>query len=88
MSSEAQQRSHHHCATEGPARSWRSKIAIALIGFLLIVGILLLSEHRVHVLVYLSYLLVLACPLLHMLHHRHGGHRAHTHASGAERADA
>ncbi|WP_373414607.1 DUF2933 domain-containing protein [Ensifer aridi] len=81
MSSEAQQSSHHHGATQGPARSWRSKIVIALIGFLLIVGFLLLSEHRVHVLGYLPYLLVLACPLLHMLHHGHGRHGAHTHAS-------
>ncbi|WP_234710181.1 DUF2933 domain-containing protein [Sinorhizobium medicae] len=34
-------------------------------GFLLIVGSLLLSDHRLHVLGYLPYLVVLACPLLH-----------------------
>lgn len=86
MSSEAQQRSQHHDTTEDPARSWHSKAAIALIGFLLIVGFLLLSEHQLHVLGFLPYLLVLACPLLHMLHHGYGRrHGARTHAS--ERGD-
>ncbi|MEY9162473.1 DUF2933 domain-containing protein [Sinorhizobium fredii] len=48
-----------------------------LIGFLLIGGFLLVSEHRVHALGFLPYLLVLACPLLHIFHHGHGGHGAH-----------
>ncbi|MEY9199446.1 hypothetical protein ABIA16_004625 [Sinorhizobium fredii] len=42
MSSELPQSSHHHDTTEGPADSWRSNTAIALIGFLLIGGFLLL----------------------------------------------
>lgn len=47
-------------------------------GFLLIVGSLLFTEHRVHVLGFLPYLLLLACPLMHMFHHGHGGaHRHH-----------
>jgi len=56
---------------------WRSKTAIVLIGFLLIGAFLLFSEHRLHALGYLPYLLVLACPLLHIFHHGHGGHSAH-----------
>ncbi|THK36218.1 DUF2933 domain-containing protein [Ensifer sp. MPMI2T] len=60
---------------------WRSRTAYVLIGFLLIGGFLLLSEHRLHALGYLPYLLVLACPLLHLFHHGHGGHGAHKHGS-------
>lgn len=54
------------------ASPWRpSKTAIVLVvaGLLLSVGFLLLSEHRLHVLGYLPYLLVLACPLLRMVHY-------------------
>ena len=44
-------------------------------GFVLIIGYLLLTEHRAHVIQYLPFLLVLACPLLHLFH-RHGDRRA------------
>ena len=44
-----------------------------LVGFLAIALFFLLSEHRAHFLGTLPYLLVLACPLLHILGHgRHG----------------
>lgn len=46
-----------------------------LLGFLAIAGFFLLTEHRAHVLGLLPFLLLLACPLLHLFHHRgHGGH--------------
>jgi hypothetical protein len=47
----------------------------ALAGFLLIAGFFLLTEHRAHLLGILPYLLVAACPLLHLLHGRHGRHQ-------------
>ena len=47
-----------------------------LIGFALIAGYFLLTEHRAHVFQYLPFLLVLACPLLHLFH-GHGGHGGH-----------
>jgi hypothetical protein len=34
----------------------------------------LLTEHRNHVLDYLPYVLLMACPLMHLFH-AHGGHR-------------
>lgn len=34
----------------------------------------LLREHRAHLLDYLPYALLIACPLLHIFGHRHGGH--------------
>jgi len=46
-------------------------------GFLLIIGSLLFTEHRVHVLGFLPYLFLLACPLMHMFHHGHGGSNHH-----------
>jgi hypothetical protein len=45
-------------------------------GFMLIIGYFLVAEHRAHVVQYLPYLLVLACPLMHLFH-RHGGHGGH-----------
>ena len=46
------------------------------LGFLLIAGYFLLTEHRAHVWQYLPFALLLACPLLHMFH-GHGGHGGH-----------
>lgn len=71
----------HHRDVAEPAGIWRSKTGIVLIGFLLIGGFLLVSEHRLHALGYLPYLLVLACPLLHLFHHGHGSHEAHKRGS-------
>jgi len=43
--------------------------------FLVIAGFFLITEHTAHAFGILPYLLLLACPLLHMLSHRgHGGH--------------
>ena len=52
-----------------------SRSGLVLLGFLVIAGALLLSEHRAHVLGASVWLLLLACPLLHMfMHGGHGGH--------------
>ncbi len=46
-----------------------------LYGFLGIAGFFLFEEHRAHVLGALPYLLLLACPLMHLfMHHDHGRH--------------
>lgn len=34
----------------------------------------LLTEHRAHLWDYLPFVLLMACPLMHMFGHRHGGH--------------
>jgi len=45
-------------------------------GFVAIAGFFLVTEHRAHVLGILPYLLLAACPLMHLfMHHGHGGHR-------------
>lgn len=49
-------------------------------GFLAVAGFFLFTEHRAHVLGILPYLLLLACPLMHLfMHHGHGNHDQHTH---------
>ena len=45
------------------------------IGFLLVGGFFLLTEHTAHVFGLLPWLLILACPLMHLfMHHGHGHH--------------
>lgn len=49
-----------------------------LIAFLAIAGYFLVTEHSAHLALavpYLPWLLLLACPLMHLfMHHGHGGH--------------
>ena len=49
---------------------------LADISLVLIVAFFLLREHWGHMLGFAPYLILLACPLLHLLHH-HGGHNGH-----------
>jgi hypothetical protein len=44
--------------------------------FLAIAGYFLIAEHRAHVIQWLPFVLLLACPLLHLFH-GHGGHGKH-----------
>jgi hypothetical protein len=54
---------------------WRTRSGLVLCGFLLIAAFYLLSEHTAHVFGALPYLLLAACPLMHLfMHHGHGGH--------------
>jgi hypothetical protein len=64
---------HQEQAREG--MSIKSKAGPVLIGFLIIAGALLLTEHRAHVLGLLIWLPLLACPLMHIF--MHGGHGHH-----------
>ena len=50
----------------------------AAVGFLIIAAFFLATEHRAHLFGLLPYLLLLACPLLHMFGHGgQGGHGGH-----------
>jgi hypothetical protein len=55
--------------------STKSKAGIVLVGFLIVAGALLFTEHRAHVLGLLIWLPLLACPLMHVF--MHGGHGHH-----------
>ena len=62
-----------------------SRAGIALLILLAIAGFLLFTEHRAHVLGAGLFLLLLACPLLHVfMHGGHGGGEGHSgHAAGS-----
>lgn len=54
---------------------WRTPPGIVLCGFLAIAAFFLLTEHTAHVFGALPYLLLAACPLMHIfMHHGHGHH--------------
>ena len=70
---------------------WRSRYAIGLLVFGAVAAYFLLSEHRAHFFGALPFLLLLACPLMHMFMHgghgRHGGGHA-DHAGGKQVASS
>ena len=49
------------------------------VGFCIVAAVFLFYEHTAHVLGALPYLLLLACPLMHLVMH-HGHHGGHDHA--------
>ena len=54
----------------------RRRGRIVLVGFLLVAGFFLVTEHTAHFFGVLPYLILLACPLMHLfMHHGHGGHQ-------------
>lgn len=56
--------------------------------FLVIAAFFLFTEHRAHLFGILPYLLLLACPLMHLfMHHGHGGHGHPGHQASKPPAD-
>jgi Protein of unknown function (DUF2933) len=57
-------------------KAWfSSRSNLVLVAFLGIAGFYLITEHRAHVFGVLPFLILLACPLMHVFMHRgHGGH--------------
>ena len=72
---------HAHAGQTGQDSAppfWRSRYAIGLLVFGAIAAYFLLSEHRAHFFGALPFVLLLACPLMHMfMHGGHGGHEGH-----------
>ncbi len=63
--------------------SSNSIMKFIFIGFLLIAGFFLITEHRAHLFGILPFLLLAACPLMHLFgHHRHGRHGGGNKDSG------
>lgn len=56
-----------------------SRAGLVVLGFLAVAGLLLLTEHRAHVLGALLWILPFACLLMHMFMHggAHGGYGGH-----------
>lgn len=64
----------HNISWLGSGKGFVLLIVLTVIGFLLFTG------HRAHVLGFLPYLLLLACPFMHFF--MHGGHGKHSGSSG------
>jgi hypothetical protein len=62
--------------TPGAPSLWRTRTGIAVIGFALVAAFYLLREHWGHAFGALSYLILLACPLMHHMHGHGGGPQA------------
>lgn len=77
---------HSHSADDGKPeqnRAW-SRANIVLVAFLAIAGFYLIAEHRAHLLGALPFLLLLACPLMHVfMHGGHGGHGGDKDSDGS-----
>lgn len=79
---------HNHHQQRGPQGFWRSRYAVGLLVIGGIAAYFLLEEHRAHLLGAFSYLILLACPLMHFfMHGGHGGHHHHEDKSEGENAD-
>ena len=62
----------HGSADDAPRRRWGLGSALVFCAFLLIAAFFIFTEHRAHLFGWLPFLLLAACPLLHLFHH--GGH--------------
>ena len=81
---------HGEMMESPPQPWWRTRSGLVLCGFLVVAGFYLITEHTAHLLGVLPYLLILACPLMHLFHHHGGGgHHGSSHAqsrpAGADR---
>ena len=66
---------------------WATRYAFGLLVLGAIAAYFLLREHRAHFFGALPFLLLLACPVMHVfMHHGHGGHARHH--GGEAAADA
>lgn len=63
-----------------PFMSSSVRTTLAFLAFLAVAGFFLLTEHRAHTLGALPFLVILACPLIHLFH----GHGGHGDASGRD----
>ena len=64
--------------------AWRSRVTYVFLAFAVIAAFFLVGEHRAHVLPWLPWLFLAACPLMHVfMHHGHGGHH-HVDKGGSD----
>ena len=81
---------HDHSSHQGspPPSGARALTKWIFWGFVLVALYFLFTEHRAHVVPYLPFALLLACPLMHFFHHGgHGGHGDDEEDTGQRKAD-
>lgn len=67
----------HDRHDDGPPPFWRSRFGLGWLVLAAVAGWFLWSEHRAHLLGFLPYVFLLACPLMHLF--MHGGHHHGSH---------
>lgn len=65
----------HQPGRNKPGSFWKTPLGWAFIGFAAIAAFFLIAEHTAHLSGWLPWLLLLACPLMHIFGHGHGGHK-------------
>ena len=70
--------------TQSNQEGFGSPATLGLCLFLVIAAFFLWTEHRAHLFGILPYLLLLACPFIHLFVHR--GHRSHGHGHDTPQA--
>lgn len=65
------------------ASAGRRALPVIYLTIAVVLGFFLFTEHRAHLFGALPFLLILACPLMHMFMHK--GHGAHGHGVGTDR---
>ena len=78
---------HEHRHEPDSSKATHSRTKWVFIGFLVIAAYFLVTEHKAHLSGWLSsygiWLLLLACPLMHLfMHGGHGGHGSHRDDGG------
>ena len=81
-----------HTSDDGNGSSpsfWTSRYAIGLAVMGGVAAYFLLTEHLAHVVGALPYLLLLACPLMHVfMHGGHGHHRGRSHSESKSNSES
>ena len=82
------QHSHHENTEDNNSGSWLfSRTGIATLVAVSILGFLIYEGHGAHLLGYAPFLLILACPLMHIfMHGGHGQHQAEDKQKDSETA--
>ena len=75
----------HHQVAQPLGSFWTSRAFLVCAAFLVIAGVLLWTEHLAHALGYVPFLLILACPLMHIFMHGSHGHGGHAHHQRTDR---
>jgi len=75
----------HEHPSDGPRPFWKNKTGIVLIMLLAIGLFYLMREHFGHISANWPYLILLACPLMHVFGHNHGRHGQHSESPNEPR---
>jgi hypothetical protein len=74
--------SHEHHEHRGGLKDWLlSRTGIAILLVVAVLAFLIYTEHTAHLLGAIPYLLLLACPLMHIFMHRGHQHHGGDHAN-------